>query len=237
MKSLNDPVSAGRRDIEPSQSLPASLLRLEGDSDRCLLITSARRGEGKSFVTTGLGWVLSDELIAANSSKRVLLIDANLRSPTLHQMCSMQNRRGLADVLAETLDPVEAIQHVNDGLSLLPAGGFGGVRLRRPRLEKMQQVLGALLPLFERIIVDAPAVLEYRDALTMAPFADAVLLVVQAGETSVADLRDARAVLEKAGGRVAGVIMNGGSTAASPMAGRGTPAAALLETLSGRTGA
>jgi Mrp family chromosome partitioning ATPase len=190
------------------------MLQIE-DEDRCILVSSARRGEGKSFVTAGIGLLLSQS--SRRTAKGVLLIDASFRSPALHQLFRIPNRQGLTDVLAGDLDVTPLIQPIREGLALLTAGGFGGRSTKRYfQVEKMRKLFHDLASHFDRVLVDSAAVLDYPDTCMMVPLFDGILLVAESGVTSVSDLRLARTVVEKAGGRLSGVIMNRSPAVATP---------------------
>jgi capsular exopolysaccharide synthesis family protein len=158
-------------------------LARQGIRPQALVITSASPKEGKSTVAANLAITL------AESSHRVLLIDADLRSPRLHTILTINNNWGLGDILQETPDieeyPIEelvketAISH----LSLMTSGAR---TLDPGRLFYSQRLLKLIMRLrrdFEYIIIDTPPVLDFADARFLGRVADGVLLVLRSGST------------------------------------------------------
>jgi polysaccharide biosynthesis transport protein len=158
-------------------------LARQGIRPQTLVITSASPKEGKSTVATNLAITL------AESNHRVLLIDADLRSPRLHKLLTINNNWGLADILQETPDieeyPIEALvkQTRIPHLGLMPSGA----RILDPgRLFYSQRLLALIMRLrreFEYIIIDTPPVLDFADARFLGRVADGVLLVLRSGST------------------------------------------------------
>jgi succinoglycan biosynthesis transport protein ExoP len=172
---------------------------------RTLVVASGIRGEGKSTTAANLAVVL------ARSEKRVLLVDANLREPRLHQLFALSNQRGLTTALDQDRNvPIaDHLQPTNvTNLSLLACG---------PIPDNPAEVLGssAMLQLIEKlaaeadiVLFDTPALLDVTDATILARNCDAALLVVQAAKTGADALRAAHNRLEQFGIRTIGTVLN-----------------------------
>lgn len=169
---------------------------------RTVLITSSGAGEGKSTTAAHLG------AACAQAGKKVLLIDADLRRPSLHKKFEINKKIGLADILAHRISPVDVIVEVNvPGLFLMPAGppmlnaadlislGFAGV-------------LNQVSRNFDLVIVDAPPMLGLSETQEMATMVDGVLLIAKADGTSAKSLGDTLSALHRCRAKVLGVVMN-----------------------------
>jgi capsular exopolysaccharide synthesis family protein len=170
---------------------------------RVIAITSPTPGEGKTTVAANLAASL------AESGRRTLIVDADLRRPRLHEVFGVSNSNGLADLLVGAYaDPLDFTVAVSEGLWFLPAGvaAFGG-----PGLLHEAATLGLLQSLrreFDSLILDGPPALAVSDARTLSSLADGTILVVRAGVTDPEDAIDAKALLEADGAHLLGVVLN-----------------------------
>ena len=169
---------------------------------KSLLVTSAVSGEGKSFVAANLWHVLS-----LHRERRVLLIDGNLRTPSLHKFLGAGMTPGLNECLSGDVDLATALQRGDAPNSyFLPAGApltRSSDLLSDGRLTPFIQHLAAR---FDWVVVDAPAAVETSDACSLAEAVDGVLLVVRANKTSRDQVQ--RALGRFAEDRMLGVVLN-----------------------------
>jgi capsular exopolysaccharide synthesis family protein len=186
---------------------------LKGRTGRILLVTSAMPCEGKTTTLANLGVSL------AQSGKRVLLVDANLRNPSLHQTFGLPLEPGLATLLGPDGDALrsDTVRETSvPGLRVLTAGrppANVAELLDRPRMGALLRELGSEA---DYVLLDSPAVLGVSDAVILAQGADAVLLVVDARATRSEALAQAVTALQPAGAQLLGVALNRGI---SPCAG------------------
>jgi receptor protein-tyrosine kinase len=192
------------------RSTLASLLFSPQNDGRCwgIVITSAGRGEGKSTVISNLG------LAMAETNRRVLLIDADLRNPRLHDIFGIPNRDGLVELLrmeeparefvATRWIPVGA----GSGLYVLPAGSTAGNISNLLYSARLPKLLQQLRQEFDAILIDSPAMLDAPDARILARVAGAVVLVIRAAHTSRDTAVAAKQRLSEDGTRVIGTILN-----------------------------
>jgi capsular exopolysaccharide synthesis family protein len=171
---------------------------------RNLMITSAGPGEGKTFVAINLAVSL------AQSGTRVLLVDADLRKPSLHYAFELQREPGFSNlVLGHDADPADFIQNTSvENLRVLTCGTIPpnpAELLGSPQAASMMERLEQLADL---VIYDTPPAATVTDAVVIAPRIDAILQVVLAGKTRVDLVRRCRAVLERAGGHILGPVLN-----------------------------
>ena len=178
------------------------LFRTPQKAVRTLLITSAAPKEGKSFTSSNLSAII------AMSNNRVLLIDADLRRPSLHKLFGLPNELGLSSVLAgeSAFDQIVQRSHV-PGLDIMVAGPPSpnpGETLGSGALERTL----AKLKGYDFIIVDSPPVNVVADPLVLASKVDGVLLVVEGNQTSRRMVRMASARLAEVNAPVLGAIVN-----------------------------
>jgi non-specific protein-tyrosine kinase len=169
---------------------------------RTILVTSAAEGDGKTTVAANLGVAL------AESGKKVLLIDCDLRRPGLHGLFGLPLSPGLTGALLEDNSdpPVEAT--AVPGLSVLPAGDPPPNPAEFVASARLARLLGRLRERFDLLVVDSPPVGLVADAAVLAPQADGVLLVVSAGRTRRDPARRARQQLDKVGAHLLGAVLN-----------------------------
>lgn len=161
-------------------SLYVSLHFISSDASvRSLVVGSAAPGDGKSTVALHLAQA------AASVNRRVLLVDANLRSPQLHTRLGLPNHKGLSDLLAHNLNPHELIQRsrLEDNLVVLTSGQ---PQPNSPKLlasAQMQHLIAEFQAAFDLVIYDTPHLLGLADAKFLAEHTNGILMVVGVGRT------------------------------------------------------
>jgi capsular exopolysaccharide synthesis family protein len=171
-------------------------------SPRSLLVTSAMPSEGKSTTALVLGQFY------AQLGKRVLIVDCDLRNPSLHRALGVDNSEGLSNYLAGSLKPTDLIRPTEmDGLMYLPSGPLPPNPAELLMGSKMLSLITVASEKFDILILDGPPVMGLADAPILANLAQATLLVVQAGSTRVAVVRNALKRLNAARGHVVGGLL------------------------------
>ena len=181
--------------------LRASLLFTPAYSElHTILLTAARHGEGTTRVAVGLASALASE-----GDTKVLLVEANLRSPSLAEQLALGKGPGLSDYLGGQVGAETVIQSVGDGsLSAVHAGSSTHI----VDCEEIGAGIQRLAPQFDFVIVDSPPVNRYADVSVLAPKMDGVILVVEADQTPVVDAESAKRNLDRVGARIFGVVLN-----------------------------
>ncbi len=188
---------------EVYQSLRTALLfAARGDGAQVVMVTSAGPGEGKSTTATRLA-----ETFAA-SAGRVLLIDADLRKPSLHRLVEADGRIGLTSVVLGEVSLETASHHVAAGLDVVPAGPLPPNPPEMFGKESFHRLLDEAKKDYDWIIVDTPPVISVTDAVVCSPLADMVLMVVQYGRLDRKTVVGAMRQLGRAGARVVGAVLN-----------------------------
>jgi polysaccharide biosynthesis transport protein len=167
-----------------------------------VLVTSSEPGEGKTMTAANVAVSL------ARLNQRVLLIDADLRKPRLHEVFGVERRPGLSDVLTAGATHEAFWKTKVEGLWLMPAGSS----CRNPAdllgTERFETVIEGLRTQFDWIVLDSPPVLAVTDPCLLARVAAGVLFVVGSGRTSRSLAAAAVERLESAGASVLGVMLN-----------------------------
>jgi succinoglycan biosynthesis transport protein ExoP len=180
-----------------------------GDQPRLIVLTSANPSEGKTTVTINLAIAL------AEINRRVLLIDADMRRPRLQNLFDLGPGPGLADLLRErtpedtlSLDRVVCPTAI-PGLYIMRSGRSSGVVSNLLHSARLPELLQQLRNEFDTVVIDTPPALHISDARVIGRLADAVLLIVRAGQTS----RDAAQMVKQRFGEdgtpLLGTILNG----------------------------
>ncbi|WP_205474140.1 polysaccharide biosynthesis tyrosine autokinase [Nocardioides sp. SYSU D00038] len=170
---------------------------------RCLVITSAVPGEGKSTTAANLAIALSQ------AGRRTLIVDGDLRRPRVAQMLQLDAAIGLTTVLVGRADVKEAIQvHEASGLHLLASGAKPPNPTEILQSRVTADLIHQLRDLYDMVIIDAPPLLPVADAAVLSAIADGAIIVTRHAKTTREQLRDAVGRLEQVGARVSGIVMN-----------------------------
>jgi polysaccharide biosynthesis transport protein len=190
---------------ESYRALRTSLLLSNlGAPPKVIMITSALPQEGKTTTSINCAVVLAQKGI------RVLLIDADLRRPSIHKTLGMGPRSGLSNVLtgSATLEQAITRSSILPNLSVLPAGTPPPNPAELLASTNMRDVLEQLRGQYDHIVVDTPPTLSVTDAVVLSPRADAIVLVIRSGQTTKQALRRSRDILTQVNAKVSGVLLN-----------------------------
>ncbi|MBO1511901.1 CpsD/CapB family tyrosine-protein kinase [Metabacillus sp. BG109] len=168
-----------------------------------MIVTSSGPGEGKSTTTANLAVVFSQQ------GKRVLMIDADLRKPTVHYTFRTENHIGLSNVLTRQTTLEEAVQTTaQENLWLLTSGPIPPNPSELLGSKGMQNLLEKAKDEYDLIIFDTPPVLAVTDAQVLSNLADGVVLVVSSGKTETDAAKKAKELLDSAKAKILGVVLN-----------------------------
>ncbi len=172
---------------------------------KTVVITSIEQGGGSSWICAHTG-----DLLAASTDGSVCLVDANLNSPTLHDYMGVSNRCGLIDLLK---DPALNVKQVATRLAgrdfwLIPGGSTPEDSECLAQSDRMRDRIAEIRSAFEYVLIDAPPVGLYNDALALGQLADGVLLVVRASSTRRDSACRLTAELLASGVKLIGAVLN-----------------------------
>lgn len=168
-----------------------------------IMFTSSAPSEGKSTVSNNVAVTYADQ------GTRVILMDADLRRPTIHKTFNVSNQKGLSNYLAGNAELDEIIQPTMlDGLSVITSGPIPPNPSELLTSHKMAQLLDDLAQKSDLLIVDAPPVNTVTDAQLLGARVDGVILVVPQGIAIKAGVRHAKQALEMVHANILGAVMN-----------------------------
>jgi capsular exopolysaccharide synthesis family protein len=182
------------------------LLSIAGRAPRTLVVTSSLPAEGKTTTVVNIATVL------AQTGARVLVIDADMRRPRLHQIFGMENGEGLSTALSSEMTLNEVLSMVNQykdtNIYLLSSGAIPPNPAELLGSEQMRNLLEGASGSFKYIIIDSPPVTSFTDGVLISSLVDGVLLVVHGGKTSRQVVKRTRQMLQEIGARIIGVVLN-----------------------------
>jgi len=167
---------------------------------KVVMITSAAPSEGKTLTAANLALALSESY-----QRQVLLIDSDLRHPSLHSAFGVSNSRGLSDSLI-TQGALPLIS-ITPGLSLLTAGSLGGDPLKTLTSDRMRALIDDARIMFDWVLVDTAPIGLLPDARLVAAIADGTLFVIRARQTAYHVVQQATETI--GADRILGVVLNG----------------------------
>ena len=196
-----------RRLAEVFRTLRTNLLSRIKAGQCCFLVTSALAGEGKTSTAVGLARCLA-------GMRRVLLVDADLRSPQLHHWFEISNHHGLSDC-SQFKNEAEIVHSV-DGVSVVPAGSSTVDPQEFFMSPVFERALTYMRANYDIILFDSPPVLAVADAPLLASMVDGVIMVLRAGAPTQAEAIESVKRMESVGGQLIGCVLTG-STADSQL--------------------
>lgn len=170
---------------------------------KSLIITSPTAQDGKTVTAANLA------ISMANAGSSVLLIDADLRKPTVHKQFRISNAKGLTEVLIDDLSIDKALKTFKDipNLSVLTSGIIPPNPSELLASDKMEELIKELSPRFDIIIIDTPPIVCVSDGIGLSGKADGIILAIAAQQTKINNAQDALEALRKVGANILGVVM------------------------------
>lgn len=170
---------------------------------RSMLLTSAGPGEGKSMTTANLA------VVYAQQGKRVLLVDADLRKPTIHYTFRLDNLHGLSNILVGETSMEEAVETSDiKNLDVISCGPIPPNPSELLGSRRMQAFIEAAKQKYDMVIFDMPPVLAVTDAKILSNYVDGAVLVVRSKKTENDAAKQALEALKSVHANVLGVVLN-----------------------------
>ena len=190
---------------ESYKAIVTSILLSHRTHPAVILVTSALPGEGKTTVSTNLAIVL------ARLRRRVLLVDTDLRRPSVHRAMRLSAKAGLGALLRKSATFDELVVGCADvpNLYVLPAGPINLQEDTELLVSGFKDLVERWREQFDHIIIDTPPVLAMTDAVRMSVEADSVILVIRSGQIGKDEFLRAQDVLLKVNARLSGFVLNG----------------------------
>lgn len=190
---------------ESYRALRTNILRTTQDKlMKAILITSSNHYEGKTTTAINLALAMSDV-----PGYKTLLVDSDLRFPTVHDRLGLMKSPGLTEILegSVSLDS-EIIDTEKENLKVITSGNLPHYPVELLESKRLKNLIKELKSYFDLIIVDSPPVIPYSDASVLSSQVDGVLLVVQSGRTRREDIQQVQATLQDNQAKVLGVVLN-----------------------------
>ncbi len=188
---------------EAYQMLQANLKFISHKKVRTIVITSSVAGEGKSEVAANLATSI------AQSGRRVLLVDADMRNPSQHHLWGRINPTGLSNILVGQDDMSKAVQTITGNLSVLTAGVIPPNPLALLDSEATMAIVETLSQDYDYVIFDTPPLQGNADAAILGKMVDGILFVVRPGVVDSARATAAKSLLQRSEANILGMVANG----------------------------
>lgn len=172
------------------------------DDMKVILVTSSGPSEGKSTTAANLA------LAMAETGKKVLLIDCDLRKPSLHKKFNISNSKGLSNLLIGQHKFSDAARRYNENLYILTSGTIPPNPSEMLSSKKMINFLEEAKSNFDFVILDTPPVIAVTDAQILSTMVGGVLLVIASGQAEIAAAQKAKELLEHVKANIIGVVLN-----------------------------
>lgn len=187
------------------EGLKTNLLTRNPDKPvKAILFTSTSPGEGAS--TTAINFATS---LVKDTDLKVLLVDANMRTPCLHEVFGVDHGHGLSDLLSKGCDMTSIMKKIGaTNLYIMPCGGNHSNPVSLFESTVFDRFLQETRARFDFLILDSPPAIGFSEARVICQKADGVVLVLGSGTTRRQVALKAKKVLEEAGGKVLGVVIN-----------------------------
>lgn len=171
---------------------------------KVVMVTSSQQNEGKSTVIANLA-----VSFANLEDKRVLIIDGDLRNPTVHRMFGISNTFGVTDILRGNKDIKDCIVKVDiEGLDILSAGKVPPNPAEMLGSKRMKEFINSIKEDYDYVFIDAPPIGIVTDAGIISTYTDGTILVVASKETDVERVKISKERLERVNAKILGVILN-----------------------------
>lgn len=185
------------------QMLQANLKFISHKKVRTIVVTSSVTEEGKSEVCANLSGAL------AQAGRRVLLVDADMHSPSQHHLWGVINSVGLSNIIVGQDEFPQAVQVVTKYLSVLTAGVQPPNPLALIDSDRMTSLIDKFSQSYDYIVFDTPPLVNTADAAVLGKMVDGVLLVAQPGVLDLASATAAKSLLDRSEAHILGIIANG----------------------------
>lgn len=169
---------------------------------KTILITSAKRKEGKSTIcgNTAMAFAKNDE--------KVLLIDCDLRNPSVHTIFNIANEYGLSEVLLGNKKLEEVINHYDENLDIITSGTIPPNPSEMIESKSMERLLEQLEEFYDLVILDSSPVTMASESQVLSRKVDGTILVARKYETKINEIKETKELIENVGGKIIGGVFN-----------------------------
>jgi capsular exopolysaccharide synthesis family protein len=172
------------------------------NSINTIVITSSAQREGKSTICANLG------ITMAETDKKVLIIDCDLRKPTLHNKFNISNDNGLTNILSDENKFYDVARKCDDNFYILTSGAIPENPSEMLSSRKMEKFLNEVKKDFDYIILDSPPLLQVADTQALAAIVDGIVFVISARQTKVPEVEKSIELLKHVKANILGFVLN-----------------------------
>ena len=203
-KSLVMHFSKSSNAAEAYRMLRTNLLYSKnGQLPQVVVITSTLAGEGKTTTVANLA------ISFAHIGKKTIIVDADIRKPSIHQFFDISKLNGLSDLLVDPTNTEEYIHHIEEcDIDILTSGPSTSSASEALSSKNIFEIFAKLRKIYDVILVDTPPVGIVTDAAVLQPIADGYIIVASEGEATVSEFKRAKEHLVKVGAVILGVVFN-----------------------------
>jgi capsular exopolysaccharide synthesis family protein len=170
---------------------------------KALAITSSGPGEGKTTTISNLA------ITFAQTGSKVLLVDGDLRKPSIHKLYGLTNSTGLVNILAKQVSLSSCIQGtLVENLFVLTSGPTPPNPSELLQSDSMRKFVNEVYGIFDVILIDTPPVCNVTDAAILSSLVDGIILVAASGKVKIEELKRAKDILDKVNANIIGVVLN-----------------------------
>ena len=170
---------------------------------KTILFTSTKQNEGKSTVIANIAYSFSQL-----ENKKILLMDLDLRNPTVHRMFQVGNTYGLMDNLKDNMNIEKCINKISENFHILPTGSIPPNPSEVLASKKMKYFVESIKEYYDYVFIDAPPVGVVSDASIISTYTDGVMFIIGANETELSHAQVAIENLKKTDANVIGAVLN-----------------------------
>jgi protein-tyrosine kinase len=197
----SDPVSVIAESYRTLRTAIRHKKVIHSEKGSVLMVASPRAQEGRTTTVSNLA------VTYAQDGKTVVVVDCNLRNPTVHELFGCMNHTGLVQYLKSITTIEEVISPTSiPHLDIIAAGGQPSNPSELLGSSHMAELLDKLKLRYDVVLLDSPPTLDFTDALLLAEYSDGVLLIAKSGKTKREWAKQARNQLEMSGARMLGII-------------------------------
>jgi len=166
------------------------------------MVTSTKQDEGKTTTICNLAMIMTE------LKKKILLIDLDLRKPSVHKMFKLSNKKGLTDILKNKDDYKTYLNNVYPGLDVLSSGMIPANPAEIINSKALKELLKEVSQVYDYIFLDTPPVIMISDPIAISMFSDAVILAVKHGDTERDLAKRAVESLKQVNANIIGAVLN-----------------------------
>jgi len=188
---------------EAFKSMRTNLLfSMENRGINTLMISSSSPKEGKTSVSTNIAFVI------AKTGKRVLLVDCDLRKPSVHRYFNISNSEGLVDVILKERKVEEIVVKINDKLNVMTAGLVNYNSSELLSSQNMRNFIRSMEKEYDYVILDTPPIVAFADAVTLVTDKVGVILVINSEQTKIEICKKSKQLLTNVNATLIGAVLN-----------------------------